>query len=530
MPSIAAPPGVGNPNHAERIIASPRRHRRCAFTGRHNLRRFDSGELKLSIWPMGNGACSWAETTIIHRDLKPANVLLTDDGVPMLLDFNLAHDTKLRDGATSASMGGTLPYMAPEHLQAFHGGDRHVDARSDLYSLGVILFELLTGVSPFATYRKLPMREVVERMIQDRLAGAPRLRPLQKAISPAVEAIILRCLEADPAKRYQTARQLQEDLQRQLEHQPLRHAANPSLWERGQKFRKRHPKLTSMASVAAIASVIIAGMTALFLVREDQRTRFLAARETLAVLTMIRRRPALSAPAPPGTSSMKASGLAGRLSHTTRFSTIPPGVKLARSSICHPSSNNGCANRPVNCWSCSRTHSSWPAMAKTIRRTAPRNFKPVCSFCSLAGGFPEKRRPDAANLVAATATRSTPPAGRTRTQTRKCFEQAKPTDLKNAHDRYLAARLLAEEGKFREALPLLREAIRQNPQDYHLHFLQGICHDYLRPRTPRRSACYRTCIAPQTHGFLRRYYNQAWLICSKTTANPPWPISIRSCG
>src|SRR5262249_29085848 len=143
------------------------------------------------------------------------------------------------------------------------------------------LFELLTGASPFPTYRKVPMRDLVERMIVDRKRGAPRMRSLNKDIPPAVEAIVLRCLHPDPRKRYQTAREFREDLQRQLENQPLKYAGNPSLWERWSKFRKRHPKLTSSATVTALACVVITSLAALFVAREDQRTR-LAALETYA--------------------------------------------------------------------------------------------------------------------------------------------------------------------------------------------------------------------------------------------------------
>src|SRR5258708_18773253 len=81
------------------------------------------------------------ERGILHRDLKPANVLLTDEGQPMLLDFNLAEDVKGRPSASAALVGGTLPYMAPEHLEAFRGKRRDVDARSDLFSLGILLYE-----------------------------------------------------------------------------------------------------------------------------------------------------------------------------------------------------------------------------------------------------------------------------------------------------------------------------------------------------------------------------------------------------
>src|SRR4029079_17314617 len=93
---------------------------------------------------LADGLAHAHERGVLHRDLKPANVLLTDEGQPMLLDFNLAEDARA-GGPGAAAVGGTLGYMAPEHLEAYRGSPRAVDARSDLYSLGVILFELLTG-------------------------------------------------------------------------------------------------------------------------------------------------------------------------------------------------------------------------------------------------------------------------------------------------------------------------------------------------------------------------------------------------
>src|SRR5215213_2296041 len=151
---------------------------------------------------------------ILHRDLKPANVLLTDEGQPMLLDFNLASDTRLDGLAEVARLGGTLPYMPPEHIESFAGQKRVVDARGDLYALGVILYELLAGRPPFPVYDRAGP-EFLRRMVADR-RRPPRLRDRNRAVPPAVESIVRKCLDPDSARRYQTAHDLQEDLERQL--------------------------------------------------------------------------------------------------------------------------------------------------------------------------------------------------------------------------------------------------------------------------------------------------------------------------
>ena len=164
---------------------------------------------------------------IFHRDLKPANVLLTDDGVPMLLDFNLAADTKARAELTAASMGGTLPYMAPEQLSAFSRQGGKLDARSDIFSLGVVLYELISGRRPFREPEKGPMLEVVNRLIDDRRKQPVPVRSTNAAVSRAVDAIICRCLAQNPADRYQSAADLQEDLERHLANLPLRYAREP---------------------------------------------------------------------------------------------------------------------------------------------------------------------------------------------------------------------------------------------------------------------------------------------------------------
>lgn len=216
---------------------------------------------------VADGLAHAHERGILHRDLKPANILFSDDGEPILLDFNLAAETTARAGAAVALVGGTLPYMAPEQLSAFHRSEPIVDPRSDLYSLGVIIYELLTGAHPFPV-RSGELETILPEMIADRLGSVPDVRGTNPTVSPAVASIIRHCLECDPAKRYASARELHEDLACQINDQPLVHAPDPSVRERLGKSVRRHPRLTSSTSVGVL-SVALLGVvgTALMLVQ-----------------------------------------------------------------------------------------------------------------------------------------------------------------------------------------------------------------------------------------------------------------------
>ncbi|HJZ55084.1 MAG TPA: protein kinase, partial [Gemmataceae bacterium] len=229
---------------------------------------------------LADGLAHAHQRGILHRDLKPANVLLTDDGRPMLLDFNLAEDTKTRSAAERAAVGGTLPYMAPEHIQAFTSRTGALDERADVFGLGVILFELLTGRHPYP-FRRGHVREAAAAMLADRQQPPPLARQWNPAVSPAAEAIIRKCLAPDPAGRYQRAEHLREDIDRQLNHRPLRYAPNPSLGERLGKWARRHPRLTSSAGVAAVAAVLLLAVGAGALYTRE-RSRDLQARATFA--------------------------------------------------------------------------------------------------------------------------------------------------------------------------------------------------------------------------------------------------------
>src|SRR5207253_1309136 len=132
-------------------------------------------------------------------------------------------------------------------------------ARSDVYSLGVMAYELLTCRHPFPHQAARPA---------DR-AAAPPLRRFNRAVTPAVDSIVRHCLEADPRRRYQGARELLEDIERHRDYLPLRHAPNPSALERVAKWRRRHPALTSATTVAVVAALAVAALLGAFVLRQQ---------------------------------------------------------------------------------------------------------------------------------------------------------------------------------------------------------------------------------------------------------------------
>ncbi len=204
------------------------------------------------------------ERGVLHHDIKPSNVLLSAEGRPMLLDFNLAQD--LHDQAAEATLGGTVSYMAPEHLRALAARDRalcrHVDRRSDVYSLGMVLYEVLTGHSPFdqsASYSPLPV--MVEAMAVERGRTTPSPRRHRPDTPWALESITRKCLAPDQAARYQQAAHLAEDLRRFLDDRPLRYAPELSTAERLRKWVRRHPRFAPLAA-AALTALLLAGTAA----------------------------------------------------------------------------------------------------------------------------------------------------------------------------------------------------------------------------------------------------------------------------
>lgn len=176
--------------------------------------RYVDGVVRLGI-QMAEALAYTHRRGILHRDLKPSNVLLTPTGTPMLLDFNLASDVH----SNSPRMGGTLPYMSPEqirdaHLQPYQSNDAG-DPRSDIFSLGVILYELLTNKLPFGDppLCMSPQQAATEYLKAQQQPALP-IAKINPQVTPALARTIDQCLSLDLTKRPASATQLARELKR----------------------------------------------------------------------------------------------------------------------------------------------------------------------------------------------------------------------------------------------------------------------------------------------------------------------------
>ncbi|HEY1188556.1 MAG TPA: protein kinase, partial [Gemmata sp.] len=213
----------------------------------------DPSAVAQALVQLASGLAHAHERGILHLDLKPANVLLADTGEPMLLDFNLSFDATRPDREV---VGGTMPYMAIEQLLDMRNrGSGVLDERTDLYGLGAMAFEMLTGELPFAPGAKGP--KAAEQQIAARRQGPPSVRALNPDVTPAVEAIVHKLLAPEPADRYQTAEHLRTDLERHLNDLPLLYARERSVAERFGKWRRRNPGLVVRLLVACLIGLAL---------------------------------------------------------------------------------------------------------------------------------------------------------------------------------------------------------------------------------------------------------------------------------
>src|SRR6266516_5210671 len=188
------------------------------------------------------------EHGILHRDIKPGNILLDAKGEPHLTDFGLARLVETESTVTrTMEVLGTPSYMAPEQAV---GNDAAITSATDVYGLGAVLYQLLTGHPPFAggtTYETV-------RLVLDTEPRQPRL--LNPKIDRDLASICLKCLDKDPQRRYSSALALAEDLECWLKHQPIR-ARRTGIFTRGRKWVRRNPTTAVMvASLVALAAVV----------------------------------------------------------------------------------------------------------------------------------------------------------------------------------------------------------------------------------------------------------------------------------
>ena len=257
-------PAPEEPSRPVSPLQSTLDHFSSRLSTEHASGRFDYFRTVARFALQAAEALSYAhELGIVHRDIKPANLMLDARGKVWVTDFGLA---QVRSGADLTQTGdllGTLRYMSPEQVQ----GDRAlVDQRTDIYSLGATLYELVTLQQMFAGSNR---ESLLHQVLQE---DPPAPRKLNKAVPVELETIICKAISKSPFDRYSTAQQFADDLQRFLSHQPIL-AQRPTLVTHARKWARRHP-----TALACTLLVLLAMSVGLFIhnrmiAAEQQRTQ-----------------------------------------------------------------------------------------------------------------------------------------------------------------------------------------------------------------------------------------------------------------
>jgi WD40 repeat protein len=201
---------------------------------------------------------------ITHRDIKPSNLILDQQSRLWIADFGLAHAENDENLTLTGELLGTLRYMSPEQIANEQG---RVDHRSDIYSLGASLYELLTLQPAFTeSLRPTLIRHILE--IEPR---APRR--LDPSIPPEMETIVVKALEKDPADRYGSAQALADDLRRFLDHRPLA-ARRATRWERCRKWRRRNQALVTTATIILVMAAMGVSLSIGLVVNERNKALY----------------------------------------------------------------------------------------------------------------------------------------------------------------------------------------------------------------------------------------------------------------
>ena len=407
---------------------------------------------------------------VLHNDLKPANVLLTDDGQPMLLDFGVAEDWKLRSSAPGAAIGGTLPYMSPEHIESLRNRRPATDPRSDVYALGMRMYEMLTGHYPFR-FPDGKFEEELPRILAERRTAPPRLRHLNPAVSPGLEAVVRKCLEFDPRQRFQRAADLRDELERHRHGLALLHVRVPSVRERLKKWAGRHPWATSHLTLGTAAAVVVAVCAGGLYTREKQIERHDALATSRELTDHLREAHyRLSTRAP-------------------EAKTVDAGVASAKAALARYGLPDDAAweNRPA-----------FTALGPAEQAKVRGQLRDACLL--LARGYAQQAKAGEGESQLADAVKLNELAGRLAGDAPRAVweqrskllrragkpdeataaaERAKAAPVVTSHDYYLSASEAVAEGRYRDAIELFTKAAHLDPAHYWTHMGLGVSYESL---------------------------------------------------